>query len=127
MRRFLPFLITAVLIVGSGTVLAWPFLGGPARSSLLLAGALVLITQVGLHLALAGWKSRDDKLLAAIITGFASRAALVGVALIVFVLPGRVEPVPFLLAIAGFLVTTLLAESVLDHRTLVGKGGAAHT
>ena len=124
MKRSLPFTLAAAAIVTSGLVLFWPFLAAEGRKALALAGVLVFATQVPLHLLLASWRSRNDRFVAAVVWGFASRLALIVVAIALLVVPGRVEPAVFLLSLGGFLVAVLLAESLLEQRNLSGAGHA---
>ena len=118
MKRSLPFVAVAILIVSSGVLLLWPFLGDEGRGALTVAGALVLATQVPIHLLMSSWRGRNDRFVAAVLVGFGSRLALIVVGIAYFVVPGRVEPATFLLALGSFLVMTLFAESILEQRNL---------
>lgn len=116
MRRSLPFVASAAAIVSVGALLSWPFLSDPGRYAVTVAGLLVLGTQVPLHLAMQPWRSRNDRFLAAILVGFLSRLAVIVVGVVGFVIPGRVAPGPFLMALGALLVLTLFAESLLEQR-----------
>lgn len=118
MRRSLPFVVTAVLVVSSGVLLFWPFLGEPGREAITAAALFVLVTQIPIHIATASWRESTDRFVHAIVTGFAARLATIVLGIVWFVVPGRVEPATFLLALGGFLVATLFAESFLEQRTL---------
>ncbi len=118
MRRSLPFVVTALLVVSSGVLLFWPFLGEPGRAAVTTAALFVLLTQIPLHLATAAWRESSEKFVHAIVTGFAARLATIVLGIVWFVIPGRVEPATFLLALGGLLVATLFAESFLEQRTL---------
>ncbi len=117
------FVATAAAIVVGGVLVTWPFLAEGARQAVLGAGVLTLGTQLPTHFLLKGWRTRNDRVFAAIGAGFAARVAVVVLGVLLFVVPGRVQPVPFLLSLGGFLVSVLLAESCLEHRRL--RAGAA--
>lgn len=116
MRRSLPFVAIAILIVSSGVLLCWPFLGDEGRSALTAAALLVALTQIPLHVLLDGWRRSNDHFLAAMLIGFASRLGVIVAGIVFFVVPGKVEPLVFLLGLAGFLVAVLFAESILEQR-----------
>ena len=118
MKRALPFAVTAFLVVSSGVLLFAPFLGDDGRRAILWAGILVLGTQLPLHFMTASWRASDQRFVQAIVAGFAVRLAVIVAGIAFFVVPGRVEPATFLLALGGFLVSTLFAESFLEQRTL---------
>lgn len=118
MRRALLFAVTAFLVVSSGVLLFAPFLGEEGRHALLWAGVLVLGTQIPLHFLTSAWRASNQRFVHAIVAGFAARLAVIVVGIAFFVVPGRVEPATFLLALGGFLVSTLFAESFLEQRTL---------
>lgn len=114
------FVATAAAIVVGGVLVTWPFLGEGARQAVLGAGVLALVTQLPTHFLLKGWRTRNDRIFAAIGAGFAARVAVVVLGVLLFVVPGRAQPAPFLLSLGGFLVAVLLAESFLEHRRLRG-------
>jgi len=116
MKRSLPFVASAATIVSAGALLSWPFLSESGRHAVTVAGLLVLGTQIPLHLAVQSWRSRNDRFVAAILVGFLSRLAVIVVGIVAFVIPGRVAPGAFLLALGALLVLTLFAESVLEQR-----------
>lgn len=117
------FVATAAVIVVGGVLVSWPFLAEGARRAVLGAGILALGTQLPAHFLLKGWRTRNDRIFAAIGAGFAARVAVVVLGVLFFVVPGRTEPTPFLLALGGFLVALLLAESCLEHQRL--RAGAS--
>ncbi|NNF27359.1 MAG: hypothetical protein HKO53_09585 [Gemmatimonadetes bacterium] len=121
MRRALPFVATAFLVVSSGVLLFAPFLADEGRRAIMWAGILVLGTQIPLHVLTASWRGSNERFVLAIVTGFASRLAVIVLGIVLFVVPSRVEPATFLLALGGFLVSTLFAESFLEQRTLRRK------
>ncbi len=115
--------IAAALVV-LGTLAGSAF-AGEARAAVAAAGLLVLATQIPLHFALKKWRERNDRFVAAIVAGFAVRVAVLGAAVVVFVIPGRVAAAPFLLALAGFMVALLTAEAALESRRLRAGGVGA--
>ena len=114
------FVATAAAIVVGGVLVTWPLLAEGARQAVLGAGVLALVTQLPTHFLLKGWRTRNDRVFAAIGAGFAARVAVVVLGVLLFVVPGRAQPAPFLLSLGGFLVAVLLAESFLEHRRLRG-------
>lgn len=112
------FIVAAIGIVAAGVLATWPFLAGEAPRAVMGAGVLVLGTQLPMHFLLKRWRSRNDRFVAAIGAGFAGRVAIVALAMVVFVVPGRVPAGPFLLALGGFLVALLFAESYFEHQRL---------
>ena len=117
------FVATAAAIVVGGVLVTWPFLDEGVRQAVLGGGILTLGTQLPTHFLLKGWRTRNDRVFAAIGAGFAARVAVVVLGVLLFVVPGRVQPAPFLLSLGGFLVAVLLAESCLEHRRL--RAGAS--
>ena len=107
----------AIVIGGGARDLAFSSLRG-ARQAVVGAGILTLGTQLPTHYLLKHWRTRNDRFFAAIGTGFAVRVAVVVLGVLLFVVPGRAEPAPFLLSLGGFLVAVLLAESCLEHLRL---------
>lgn len=105
---------TGLVLVGGMTAAA--ALDSAGDRAVLAAAILVLGTQLPAHVLLKAWKRRSDRFLAAMVAGFALRAAVLIAALVLFALPGRVEPVPFLAALGGFLVATVIMESAIEHR-----------
>ncbi len=118
MRRFESFPAVAVAIAGLGSLAAWPFLDGGAHRAVVGGAALALGTQLATHFLLRAWRARNDRFPAAILAGFAMRVAAVIVGVLVFALPRRAEPVPFLLSLGAFLIALLAAEAVLELRRL---------
>lgn len=121
------FVATAAAIVVGGVLVTWPFLAEGARQAVLGAGILTLGTQLPTHFLLKGWRTRNDRIFAAIGAGFAARVAVVVLGVLLFVLPGRAEPAPFLLSLGGFLVAVLVAESFLEHRRLRARASPARS
>ncbi len=118
MRQLGTFPAAAVAIAAAGSLATWPFLAGDAHRAVLGGAILALGTQLGTHYLLKGWRARNDRFLAASLAGFSLRVAAVIAGVLVFALPRRVEPVPFLLSLGGVMIALLVAESVLEHRRL---------
>lgn len=125
MKPSIQFIVALVAVVAAGVGVAFPFLHDGARRAVLGAAILVLGTQIPLHLLLRGWRTRNDRLLVAIGTGFALRVLVLAAGILFFVVPGRTEPLPFLLSLGGFLLTVVFAESVIEQRRLRGESAAA--
>ena len=123
MKPSIQFIVALVAVVGAGAGAAFPFLQGGARRAVLGAAVLVLGTQIPQHFLLRGWRTRDDRFLAAIGAGFALRALVLALGVVFFVVPGRTEPLPFLVSLGAFLLTVVFAEAVVEHRRL--RGGSA--
>lgn len=123
MKPSIQFIVALVAVVAAGVGVAFPFLHDGARRAVLGAAILVLGTQIPLHLLLRGWRERNDRLLAAIGTGFALRVLVLAGGILFFVVPGRTEPLPFLLSLGAFLLTVVFAESIIEQRRL--RGGSA--
>ena len=121
------FVATAAAIVVGGVLVTWPLLAEGARQAVAGAGILTLGTQLPTHYLLKRWRTRNDRFLAAIGTGFAVRVAVVVLGVLLFVVPGRAEPAPFLLSLGGFLVAVLLAESCLEHLRLRADASAVES
>lgn len=111
------FLAVSVAIVLAGTLLG-SILSGDARTAVVAAGLVVLVTQIPLHFLLRRWRERNDRFMAAIVVGFFARIAVLAVAVVLFVVPGRVAGAPFLLALGGFMVGILTAEAMFESRRL---------
>lgn len=118
MKQSMTFVATAAAIVVGGVLATRPFLAEGARQAVLAAGFLALGTQIPAYFLLKGWRTRSDRFLAAIGAGFAVRVAVVVLGVLLFLVPGRAEPAPFLLSLGAFLVAVLLAESCLEYRRL---------
>ncbi|MCY4399882.1 MAG: hypothetical protein OXE96_11160 [Gemmatimonadetes bacterium] len=112
------FVTTTTGVVFAGSTVSWPFLAGDARGAVLASALLALGTQIPMYFLLKGWRSRNDRFLAAIGLAFAGRVAVLAAAIFIFVVPGRVPAAPFLLALGGFLVAILFAESILESRRI---------
>lgn len=117
MNRQTRFYAVAAGLVAAGCVVAWPFLTAPDRMALAWAGVLTLGVQLPLHALLRGWRQDAAKFVRAIGAGFAARAVAVLAGLVLFVIPARVSPAPFLLGLAAFLVSTSFAEALLESRS----------
>ncbi len=100
-------------------------LSGGARTAIVAAGLVVLFTQLPLHFLLRGWRERNDRFMAAIVVGFFVRIAVLGVAVVVFVVPDRIAAAPFLLALGAFLVGILIAEATFESRRLRTRAAEA--
>lgn len=110
-----------------GVLVTWPFLEVGARRAVLGAAILAVGTQLPAHLLLKGWRTRNDRFFAAIGAGFALRVLIIAAGIAAFVIPGRAEPAPFLLALGGFLLASILAESCLEHRRLRADAAAVES
>ena len=117
------FVATAVGLVVAGILVAWPLGDDAVRRAVLGAGILTLGTQLPLHFLLKGWRTRNDRFFAAIGAGFGARVLVIVVGVVFFVVPGRTEPLPFLLSLGAFLLAAVFAESIIEHRRL--RGGSA--
>ena len=116
MKQSMTFVATAAAIVVGGALATWPFLTQGARRAVLGAGILTLGAQLPTHFLLRGWRRRNDRFLAAIAAGFAARVLVLVLAVVFLVVPGRTEPLPFLLSLGAFLLTLVFAESFIEHR-----------
>ena len=116
MKSTTQFVLGATGLVLLGAMTAAAALDSAGDRAVLAASILVLGTQLPAHVLLKAWKRRNDRFLAAMVAGFALRVAVLIAGLFVFALPGRVEPVPFLAALGGFLVATVILESAIEHR-----------
>ena len=116
MKRSMTFVATAAGVVLAGSFVSWPFLDVEARGAIVASALLALGTQIPMYFLLKGWRSRNDRFLAAIGLAFAGRVAVLAAAIFIFVVPGRVPAAPFLVALGGFLVAILFAESYLESR-----------
>ena len=123
MKPSIQSIVAVVAVVAAGVGAAFPFLHDGARRAVLGAAVLVLGTQIPLHFLLKGWRTRNDRFLAAIGAGFGARVLVVVLGVVLFVVPGRTEPVPFLVSLGAFLVATVFAESLIEHRRV--RGGTA--
>ncbi len=123
MKPSIQFIVALVAVVGAGAGAAFPFLHEGARRAVLAAAILVLGTQIPQHFLLKGWRTRDDRFLAAIAAGFALRILMLAAGVLFFVAPGRTEPAPFLLSLGAFLLTAVFAESIIEHGRI--RGGSA--
>ncbi|MDE2783975.1 MAG: hypothetical protein OXK77_13535 [Gemmatimonadota bacterium] len=120
MRLFRTFPATALAIAAAGSVVAWPFLDVDAYRAVVGGVILALGTHLAAYFMLKRWRARNDRFLAAILAGFAMRIAAVAFGVFVFALPGRAEPIPFLLSLGGFLIVLLVTESAHEYRRLRG-------
>lgn len=101
-------------LVLTGVLVAVLLMDDTGRSAVLGAGVLALGTQIPAHLLLKGWRARNDRFVAAVAAGFAMRAAVLLVGGLLVALPGHLEAVPFLVALGGFIVGSVLAESLVE-------------
>ena len=124
MKQSRSFLAVAVGIVLAGTLIG-SMLSGDARTALVVAGLVVLVTQIPLHFLLRGWRERNDRFVAAIVAGFLVRIAVLAAAVVLFVIPGRVAGAPFLLALGGFMVVVLIVEAAHESRRLRSRSTKA--
>ena len=116
MRSSLHFVGAAVALVAVVTLGAFLLGGEGARRSTLAAGALTLATQLPASLVLRGWRSRTDRFLAALATGFATRVSVLLGGVVAVVATGWAEPLPFVVALGGFTIGLAVAESLIEYR-----------
>jgi hypothetical protein len=112
------FVATAVGLVVAGILVAWPLGDDGVRRAVLGAGILALGTQLPLHFLLKSWKDRNDRFLVAVVVGFVVRVLVIGLGVLLYVVSGRVEPLPFILSLGGFLIAVVFAEAFFAHRRL---------
>jgi hypothetical protein len=117
------FIVALVAVVVAGVGATFPFLHEGARRAVLGAAILALGTQVPLHFLLKGWRTRNDRFLAAIGAGFALRVLVVLLGVLFLVATGRAEPLPFLVSLGAFLLAVVVAEALIEHRRV--RGGTA--
>ena len=123
MKPSIQFVVALVAVVGAGVGAALLFLNEGARRAVLAAAVLMLGTQIPQHFLLNGWRIRNDRFLWAIGAGFTLRALVLVAGILFFVIPGRTEPLPFLVSLGAFLLAGIFAESIIEHRRL--RGGSA--
>lgn len=116
MRSSLYLVGTAVAVVAVATLGAFLLGGEGARRSTAAAGALTLATQLPASLVLRGWRTRTDRFLAALATGFATRVLVLLGGVVAVVATGWAEPIPFVVALGGFTIGLAFAESVVEYR-----------
>ena len=125
MKPSIQFIVALVAVVGAGVGAAFLFFNEGARRAVLAAAILILGTQIPQYFMLKGWRTRNDRFLAAIGTGFALRVLVLVAGVVLFVVPGRAEPLPFLLSLGVFLLTVVFAESIIEHRRIRGESAPA--
>ena len=101
---------TAASVVILATAALWPFLGPPARTGVLVAGAVALPTQILAFWLLVGARGRLNAFLAVWVGGTLLRLGLVGVVAVLAVRSGAEGSAAMLLALAGFFFALLLLE-----------------
>ena len=116
LRSSLSFAGTAVGVVAVATLGASLLGGEGARRSTTAAGALTLATLVPASLALRGWRSRTDRFLAALATGFAIRGFVLLGGVVAVVATEWTEPLPFVVALGGFTIGLAFAEPLIEYR-----------
>lgn len=117
-RSFVAFCVGVVFLGTTGAAL---FADGGVQGAVLVAGLVVLGTQLPLHFILRRWRERDDRFMAAIVTGFAARVGVLALAVALFVIPERLAAAPFLLALGGFMLAVLLGEAAIEGRRARGR------
>ena len=115
MKSSMHFVATVVGIVLAGSAAAFLLPDGTARRAVLGAGILALGTQIPAHFLLRGWRRRNDRFIAAIGLGFAQRVVVLVTGIVLFALPGRADPLPFLMSLGTFLVAIAIVESCFEH------------
>ena len=125
MKPSIQFIVALVAVVGAGVGAAFLFFNGGARRAVLAAAILILGTQIPQYFLLKGWRTRNDRFLAAIAAGFTLRVLVLVAGVVFYVVPGRTEPAPFLLSLGAFLLTVVFAESIIEHRRIRGESAPA--
>ena len=125
MKPSIQFIVAVVAVVAAGVGAAFPFLHDGARRAVLGAAVLVLGTQIPLHFLLRGWRTRNDRFLAAIGAGFVLRVLVVLLGVLFLVATGRAEPLPFLVSLGAFLLAVVVTESLIEHRRVRGETAPA--
>ena len=123
MKPSIQFIVAVAGVVAAGVGATFPFVGEGGRRAVLGAAVMVLGTQIPQYFLLKGWRTRDDRFLAAIGAGFALRVLVLAAGILFFVVPGRAEPLPFLVSLGAFLLTAVFAESIIEHRRI--RAGSA--
>ena len=123
MKPSIQFVVALVGVVAAGAGATFPLLQEGGRRAVLAAAALVVGTQIPQHFLLRAWRNRDDRFLAAIGVGFTLRVLVLVLGVVLFVVPGRTAPLPFLVSLGAFLLAVVFAESVIEHRRM--RGGSA--
>ena len=118
MRRFRTIPAAAAAIVAAGLLGVLPFLSAGSRPAVLGGAVLALGTQLTTHFLLRGWRSRNDRFLAAMLAGFVMRVAAVVASAVILALRGGAAAIPFLLSLGVFIFALLAAETILEHRRL---------
>lgn len=122
MNRPVLFSVAAGSLILLVLLASWLFLDSAGRRAMSLAALLALLTQLPLHFALSRWRRRAERFAATLAIGFGARAVTILVAILVFVIPGRVSPAPLLLGLVVFLFSTSLLEAVLSYRAASSAG-----
>jgi hypothetical protein len=107
-------LVTAVSLV------SWPFLDGPSRMGVLVAGAIALPIQIAAFALLLKYRGRLNGFLAVWAGGTLFRMLVVAIVAAVVIRTGVEGAVPMLLSLAGFFFALLLLEPVY-FRAELGK------
>ena len=118
-RSSLYFVGAAVAVVAVATLGAFLLGGEGAGRSTLAAGALTLATQLPASLVLRGWRSRTDRFLAELATGFATKVLVLLGGVVAVVATGWAEPLPFVVALGGFTIGLAFAEPLIEYRRTV--------
>jgi len=112
MSASVKYALLAMGAIGVGTLALWPFLDGPGRNGVLLAGAIALPVQIGAFGIMVHKRGEPNGFLAAWIGGTIVRMAVIGVAALVTIRADVDGAMPMLLALAGFFFGLLLLEPV---------------
>ncbi len=114
MTRSQQYVAAACSVVSAGVLAAALFLDASGRTAVAWAGCGVLAVQLALHFALRGWRARNDRFYAAIVAAFATRAIVALAAVLLVAAPALLDPAPFVLALAFFMVGVSFLEPVIE-------------
>ena len=116
MKTALRYAMTGAVGIAVVTAGLWPFLDGPARDGVLMAGAIALSVQGVAFALLIRFRHRWNAFLAVWVGGTLFRMGLVVVVAIVVLSAEVAGAVPLLLSLAAFLFGLLLLEPLYFRR-----------
>lgn len=105
--------LVAVLLVTAGL---WPFLSGPARAGVLVAGSVAWPVQLIAFGFLVRFWGKPQQFLMVWVGGTLVRMGVIILAAILLVGAKELQPAPTLLALAGFFFGLLLLEPFFLRR-----------